>query len=95
VRIAHLSWSSVLPSTPTARPGERRITAIVTKPAISISVPVAGSQLKLKVRLERASPSGFLTSRPGQSNVVVHGDSASASFTAGIWAIEKMAMMIR
>ena len=40
------------------------------------------------------SPSGLWTASPGHWNVVVHGDSASASFTAGICAIEKTAMMI-
>ena len=64
------------------------------RPEISISVPAAGSQLKLNVRLLSASPSGLRTSRPGHWNVVVHGDSASQSFTAGICAIEKTAMMI-
>ena len=95
VRIAHLSWSSVGRARRSARPGESPITAIVIRPEISISVPAAGSQLKLNVRLVSASPSGLRTSRPGHSNVVVHGDSASQSFTAGICAIEKTAMMIR
>jgi hypothetical protein len=48
VRIAHLSWSRVPPKTPTARRGRTPITAIVTSPEISISVPAAGSQLKLR-----------------------------------------------
>ena len=42
-----------------------------------------------------ASPSGVTTLSPGQSNVVVHGDFASASLIAGICAIERTAMMIR
>jgi hypothetical protein len=67
---------------------------MVISPEISINVPAAGSQLKLKVRLLNASPSGLRTSRPGHSNVVVQGDSASQSLTAGICAIEKTAMMI-
>jgi hypothetical protein len=94
VRIAHLSWSSVAPSTRTARAGESESTAIVIMPEISIRVPAAGSQLKLNVRLLTASPSGLRTSRPGHSNVVVHGDSASLFLIAGICAIEKTAMMI-
>ena len=93
--IAHLSWSSVRPNTRTARPGETPIAAIVIRPEISISVPAAGSQLKLNVRLLTASPSGVRTSSPGHWNVVVQGDSASLFLTAGIWAIENTAMMIR
>ena len=77
-----------------ARAGETPSTAIVIRPEIAIRVPVAGSQLKLNVRLESASPSGFTTSRPGHWKVVVQGDSARASLTAGICAIEKTAMTI-
>src|SRR5215210_750833 len=84
VRIAHLSWSSVAPNTRSARPGVTPSASIVSRPDISISVPAAGSQLKLNVRLLTASPSGVRTSRPGHWNVVVHGDSASLSLTAGI-----------
>ena len=58
-------------------------------------MPAAGSQLKLNVWLLTASPSGVTTFRPGQSNVVVHGDSASLFLIAGICAIESTAMMIR
>ncbi len=68
---------------------------MVMRPEISISVPAAGSQFTLNVMLESGSPSGFLTSSPGHSKVVVHGDSARASLTAVICAMEKTAMMIR
>ena len=68
---------------------------MVNSPEISRSVPAAGSQLKLNVSELSGSPSGVTTSRPGHWNVVVQGDSASASLTAGICAIEKIAMMIR
>src|SRR5215207_3699625 len=61
---------------------------------MSISVPAAGSQLKLNVRLLNGSPSGLCTSSPGHWKVVVQGDSASLFLIAGIWTIEKTAMMI-
>ena len=70
-------------------------TAIVIRPEISISVPAAGSQLNLNVRLESASPSGFahVQARPVEGGAST-ATRPAASLTAGICAIEKTAMMI-
>ena len=43
VRIAHLSWSMVAPSTRSARRGRDPEDGIVSRPEISISVPAAGA----------------------------------------------------
>ena len=56
VIVASLSWSSVLPNTPIARPGETRSTSIVSSPETSRSVPAALAQLKLYVWLVGVSP---------------------------------------
>ena len=96
MRIAHLSWSSVFAEDAAARaPGETPRTTIVIRPEISMQRARGGQPVEVEREAESASPSGFTTSRPGHWNVVVQGVSARASLTAGIWAIEKTAMMIR
>jgi hypothetical protein len=61
----------VRPSVRSARPGLKRSTSIDNRPATSSSVPAALAQLNLNVADEGASPFGFWTSRPGQSNSLV------------------------
>ena len=56
-------------------------------------MPAALAQLNLYVVAETASPSGFVTFRPGQPNSVPR--SSRNVLIGPIWAIEKTAMMIR
>ena len=57
------------------------------------SLPAALAQLNLNVVAETASPSGLVTSSPGQPNSVPR--PSRNVFTGPIWATEKTAMMIR
>ena len=78
-----------------ARRGEILSTIAVRMPASTISVPAAGTQLRLNVNDDKGSPLLVTTSSPGHWKVVVNGFFASASFTALRFAIEKIAMMMR
>jgi hypothetical protein len=78
-----------------ARRGPMRRRTAVSTPARIIRVPAAGSQPKVKVVEASGLPLAPSTSRPGQPNATVQGDSASADLTGPRFAIEKMTMMMR
>ena len=89
MRIAHFSWSSVAPSTRTARAGRDPEHRHRDEAGDQHQRAGGGQPVEVERRLLSGSPSGFATSRPGQWNVRGPGDSASTSLTAGICAIEK------
>jgi hypothetical protein len=91
----HPSCLNVLPATRTARTGERLITTMVIRPAMSMSVPADESQLKLKVGVRTGLPPAVGACKPGHSRLAVHGDSASFCLMSGICAIENIPMMIK
>src|SRR5215510_13811435 len=65
----------------------------VMMPAITISVPAAGSQLNVYVIDDSGLPLVPRTSSQGHWNFTVHGDFASAFFTALMFAMEKSTMI--
>ena len=90
-----MSWSTVLTHCVTARRGEMRSTAIVSRPDTSSSVPAVDSQLSLKVVVETASPSALRTSSPGHANSFVRPSRNSLNGSHVICASAKTTMMIR